>query len=66
MVGTGGVGVVLAVYATLLAFLVWVCVLSDPNDEGSLGGRLNVLLTENGPQRLNAVLQRVLPARYVE
>ena len=64
-VGGGGVTVVLAVYAVLVAFLVWVCVMSDPNDEGSLGGRLNVLLTENMPERLDRALQRVLPQRCV-
>lgn len=60
------VAVVLGVYATLIAFLVWVCVISDPNDQASLGGRLNVLLTENAPERINATLQRVLPQRFVK
>lgn len=59
------VAVVLGVYLTLVAFLVWVCVLSDPNDQASLGGRLNVLLTESAPQRLNAGLRRGLPPRSV-
>ena len=61
--GGGGVTVVLAVYAVLIAFLVWVCVISDPNDEANLGGRLNVLLTENVPERFDQALQRVLPQR---
>lgn len=61
----GSIGVVLGVYGVLIAFLVWVCVISDPNDESSLGGRLNVLLTENVPERVNAGLQRTLPLRCV-
>lgn len=60
-----GIGVVLGVYAAVIAFLVWVCVIADPNDEASWGGRLNVLLTENAPERVNAGLQRLLPQRSV-
>ncbi len=56
---------ILLVYLVTVAFLVWVCVLSDPNSN-SLGGKLNILLTEELPGLLTSKLQRRLPPRLYD
>ncbi|TFJ87604.1 hypothetical protein NSK_000955 [Nannochloropsis salina CCMP1776] len=56
---------ILVVYITLIAFLIWVCVLADPNSE-TLGGRLNVLLTEEIPTRITFNLRRRLPSKVFD